>query len=321
MKSRIMDGIAQPAFVLMWSSAFIAGIIGVGAAPPMMVLLGRYAIAGPLLLLYGLAIHATWPRGRQLRHVVLAGLLMQIVQFAAFYSAMGEHVSAAVISLVQGLNPVVIALFSGVLGEHISTRQWLGFGIGGIGIALAVSDQSHFSWPGLLLCVVGLLGLSLGTVYQKKFSPSVDSRAATAVHQLVSAPFALLLVLISGNFHVSDPGRFAISLSWMIVVNSIGVFLLFNAMLRRWDATRVGKLFFATPVTTALLAWLVIAQPLHALTIAGLGVGVIGMALASRRTPATSPVLDTTPAVEPETTAHQDIPAHHALAAPTPSRA
>ncbi|MEU6583348.1 DMT family transporter [Nocardia sp. NPDC046763] len=311
MKNRLMDGIAQPAFVLMWSSAFIVGIIGVGAAPPMVVLLGRYAIAGPLLLLYGLAVHAVWPRGRQLRHVMIAGLLVQIVQFAAFYSAMGEHVSAAVISLVQGLNPVVIALFSGVLGEHISRRQWVGFGIGGIGIALAVADQSRFSWLGLLLCVVGLLGLSLGTVYQKKFSPAVDSRAATAVHQLVSAPVAALLVLISGNFHISDYGRFAISLSWMIIVNSIGVFLLFNAMLRRWDATRVGKLFFAIPVTTAILAWLFIAQPLHALTIAGLAIGMIGMVLASRKTSAARPA----PGVEPTPAVPQDLTAQPALPA------
>ncbi|MRH86438.1 EamA family transporter [Nocardia sp. SYP-A9097] len=280
-----MNGVAQPAFVLMWSSAFIVGIIGVGAAPPMVVLLGRYAVAGPLLVLYGLAVHAVWPRGRQLRHVMVAGLLMQIVQFGAFYTAMGEHVSAAVISLVQGLNPVVIALFSGVLGEHISRRQWLGFGVGGLGVALAVSDQSNFTWLGLLLCVIGLLGLSLGTVYQKKFTPTVDSRAATAVHQLFSAPFAGLLVLLSGNFHISDPGRFAGALTWMVLINSMGAFLLLNAMLRRWDATRVGRLFFATPVTTAVLAWLFIAQPLHPMTIAGLAVGILGMVLASRRTP------------------------------------
>ncbi|WP_327142832.1 DMT family transporter [Nocardia sp. NBC_01327] len=301
MKNRLMEGVAQPAFVLMWSSAFIVGIIGVGAAPPMVVLFARYAFAGPLLVLYGLAVHAVWPRGRELRHVIVAGLLMQIVQFGAFYTAMGEHVPAVVIALMQGLNPVVIALFSGVLGEHITRRQWIGFGIGGIGVALAVSDQSAFSWMGLLLCVIGLLGLSLGTVYQKKFTPTVDSRAATAVHQLASAPFAAVLVLLSGNFHISDPGRFGVSLTWMVLMNSMGAFLLLNAMLRRWDATRVGKLFFATPVTTAVLAWLVIAQPLHPLTIAGLGVGVIGMVLASRKAPAAPAQPE--PAAQPEVAA------------------
>lgn len=292
MRSRFMELGAPPLFVLMWSSAFIAGLIGVGAAPPMLVLVGRYAIAGPLLVLYALAVHAVWPRGRELRHVMVAGLLMQVVQFGAFYTAMGEHVSAAVISLIQGLNPVVIALFAGALGENVSRRQWLGFGIGGVGVAFAVVDQSSFSAIGLVLCVVGLLGLSLGTVYQKRFTPTVDSRAATAVHVLISAPFTGLLAVAGGNLHISDPGRFAGSLAWMVLVNSMAAFLLLNAMLRRWDATRVGKLFFATPATTAILAWLFLAQSLSLMTIAGLGIGVIGMVLASRRAP--------TPAAAPE---------------------
>jgi drug/metabolite transporter (DMT)-like permease len=42
-------------------------------------------------------------------------------------------------------------------------------------------------------------------------------------------------------------------------------------------------LIVATPAVTAILAWLFIDQPLRPLTIAGLGVGVIGMVFASRR--------------------------------------
>ncbi|MGV9821153.1 DMT family transporter [Nocardia xishanensis] len=279
---------AQPLFVLMWSSAFIAGIIGVGAAPPLLVLFARFTIAGLLLALYARAVGAEWPRGAQLRHVVVAGLLMQIVQFGAFYTAMSEHVSAAVIALVQGLNPVVIALCAGFIGETVSARQWFGFGIGGVGVAVAVIDQSHFSLVGLILCIVGLLGLSIGTVYQKRFVPQVDSRAATAVHVTASAPVAGLLAVAGGQLTVSDPARFAGSLTWMVLVNSMAAFLLLNAMLRRWDATRVGRLFFATPAVTALLAWALIGEPLRPLTVAGLAIGLIGLLFASRR-PAAAP--------------------------------
>ncbi|MEU8895344.1 DMT family transporter [Nocardia sp. NPDC048505] len=278
----------QPLFVLMWSSAFIAGIIGVGAAPPMMVLLGRYAIGGGLLLLYAHLAGARWPRGNTLRHVVIAGLLMQIVQFGAFYTAMSQHVSGAVIALIQGLNPVVIALFAGFLGETVTVRQWFGFGIGGVGVALAVADQSNFSVAGLVLCLIGLLGLSIGTVYQKRYAPQVDSRAATAVHAAASAPLAAVLVLATGQWQIWNVPHFAAALTWIVLVNSMGAFLLLNAMLRRWDATRVGRLFFATPAVTALLAWLLIDQPLRPLTIAGLGVGLVGLVLASARATATA---------------------------------
>ncbi|WP_280269146.1 DMT family transporter [Nocardia wallacei] len=289
MKIRPMDTAAPAAFVLMWSSAFIAGIVGVGAAPPFLVLFARFGLAAVALTLYAMAVGARWPRGAQLAHAVVAGLLMQVVQFAAFYTAMAEHVSAAVISLVQGLNPVVIALFAGrVLGETVTVRQWLGFGIGGIGVGLAVMDQSAFSVAGVLLCLVGLLGLSLGTVYQKRFTPTIDSRSSTAIHVLASAPVAGLMALVGNDFHVADWGRFGGALVWMVLINSMGAFLLLNAMLRRWDTTRVGKLFFVTPAVTAIMAWLLIDQPLRPLTIAGLAVGVVGMVLASRRTRASA---------------------------------
>lgn len=282
MQSRFAMVATQPLFVVLWSSAFVAGVIGVGAAPPLLVLFARFAIAGVLLTAYAVATRVTWPRGNQLRHVFVAGLSVQMVQFGAFYTAMAEHVPAAVIALVQGLNPVVIALCAGLIGETVTMRQWFGFGIGGIGVALAVFDQSHFSVLGLLLCVVGLLGLSIGTVYQKRFTPTVDPRASTALHVVVSAPIAGALAWLSGQVHVSDAGRFAGSLTWMVLVNSVAAFLLLNAMLRRWDATRVGKLFFATPAVTAILAWLLIDQPLRLLTVAGLGIGLIGLVFAAR---------------------------------------
>ncbi|MCX4096393.1 DMT family transporter [Nocardia sp. alder85J] len=297
MRTRTLMSAAPAAFVLMWSSAFIAGIIGVGAAPPMVLLFGRFGSAGLALAVYAVAVHAQWPRGRQLLHAVVAGLLMQIVQFGAFYTAMTDHVSAAVVSLIQGLNPVVIALFAGrVLGETVTRRQWLGFAVGGVGVGLAVLDQSAFSVSGLLLCFVGLLGLSLGTVYQKRFTPEIDSRSATAVHALASAPVAGLLAWAYRDFHIVDTGRFAGALVWMVLVNAMGAFLLLNAMLRRWDTTRVGKLFFATPAVTAIMAWLVVGQPLHPLTLTGLAVGVVGMVLAARRSPAPRPApADSTP--------------------------
>jgi drug/metabolite transporter (DMT)-like permease len=290
MQTRALTVVGPTAFVLMWSSAFIAGVIGVGAAPPMLLLAGRFGLAGLALAGYAVAVRATWPRGRQLAHAVVAGLLMQIVQFGAFYTAMAEHVSAAVVSLVQGLNPVVIAVFaSRFLGERVNGRQWLGFAVGGVGVGLAVADQSSFSVVGLLLSVVGLLGLSLGTIYQKRFTPEIDSRSATAVHALASAPVAVVLAVAQHDFHVIDPTRFTGALIWMVLVNAMGAFLLLNAMLRRWDTTRVGKLFFATPAVTALLAWLVVGQPLHPLTLAGLGVGLAGLVLAARRTHPAAP--------------------------------
>ncbi|MER6815754.1 DMT family transporter [Spirillospora sp. NPDC000708] len=284
-EGRGVAGAAMPAvFVLLWSSAFIAGAIGVDAAPPLLLIFARFAAAGILLAGYAVAVRAPWPRGRALAHLAVSGLLIQAVQFGALYSAMAMGLPAGVVALVQGLNPVVIALLAArVLGERVTGRQWAGFGLGAAGVVLAVADRIAFSPLGVVLCLVGLLGLSLGTLYQKRHVTDMDVRTGTAVQFLVAAPPLGALSLLTETPAVAHWGAFGASLAWMVAVNSIGVFLLLNTMLRRSPASTVAALFFLTPSVTAVLAWATIGQALHPLTVAGLVLGGAGVLLAGRR--------------------------------------
>ncbi|MER5636041.1 EamA family transporter [Kitasatospora sp. NPDC002227] len=276
---------AVPAvFVVLWSSAFVAAVFGTGAAPPLLLTFARFAAAGVLLTVIALVSRSPWPRGRMLLHVAVVGLLMQAVQFGAFYTAIGAGLPGGVVALVQGFNPVLIALMAGgVLGERISRRQWLGFGVGAVGVALAVVGELSVSVPAVLLCFVGLLGLSIGTVYQKRFTPGTDVRSSTAVHFLVSAPVVGLLSLLLEDRGVSHWGPFGAALAWIVLINSVGTFLLLNWMLRKQAASRVGTLFFLTPSVTAVLGWIVVGQTLNTLAIIGLLLGGVGVILAARK--------------------------------------
>lgn len=283
-RNKTSSAVMPPLFVVMWSSAFIAGVIGVGSAPPLLLTFARFALAGLLLGGFALAVRAPWPRGRRLAHVVASGILVQAVQFSAFYSAIGLHVPAAVVALVQGLNPVLIALVAGrLLGERVSPRQWLGFGLGAAGVGLAVADRLSFSLAGVAFCVVGLLALSLGTVYQKRFAGDMDVRTGTATQFLVSAPLVGLASLVFETPRVTDWGAFSGAVGWLVLINSIGAFLLLNTMLKNAPASRVSTMFFLTPSVTAVMAWLFVGQSLHPLAVAGLVVGGTGVLLANRR--------------------------------------
>ncbi|MEV0202561.1 EamA family transporter [Nonomuraea sp. NPDC050691] len=271
-------------FVVMWSSAFVAGLIGVGAAPPLLLTFARFALAGLLLGGYALAVRAPWPRGRRLAHVMVAGLLVQVVQFGAFYSALGRGMPAAVIALVQGLSPMVVALLAGrALGERMSAVRWAGFGLGAAGVGLAVADRVSFSPSAVVLCAIGLIGMSVGTVYQKRFASDMDVRTGTAVQFLAGAPLMGVAALLLETPRVADWGAFGGAVAWLVLVNSIGAFLLLNTMLRDAPASRVSTMFFLTPAVTAVMAWLVTGQSLHPLAVAGLVVGGAGVLLATRR--------------------------------------
>ncbi|WP_214408908.1 DMT family transporter [Sphaerisporangium fuscum] len=275
-----LTALGPPVFVVLWSSAFIAGIPGVRVAPPLLLMFARFALAGVLLAGYALVTRAPWPRGRALAHIAVSGLLIQAVQFGAFYSALGMGFPAAVVSLVQGLNPVVIALAARFLGERVTRRQWLGFALGASGVILAVADRVSLSGWGVALCLAGLAGLSAGTLYQKRYVEKMDVRTGTAVQLLVSAPAVGLACVAVETPRVSDWATFGASVGWMVLVNSIAAFILLNKMLLRSSASRVSTVFFLTPSVTALLAWLLAAQSLHPLAVAGLVLGGAGVLLA-----------------------------------------
>lgn len=99
----------------------------------------------------------------------------------------------------------------------------------------------------------------------------MDVRTGTAVQFLASTPVIGTLSLLVETPRVGDWAAFGLS-GWIVLINSIGVFVLLNLMLRRSGAGRVSTVFFLTPATTAVLAWLVVGQTLAPLAIVGLAV-------------------------------------------------
>ncbi len=279
-----LAGIAAPTtFVVLWSTAFVAGSIGLGSAPPLLLTLCRFILAGIVLAVIAMAVRAPWPRGRALGHVVAAGLLLQAVQFGAFYTAMSLGIPGALAALVQGLHPILTALLAvPLLGERVTVKQWAGFGLGGAGVILAVAERVSGSGVGILLCVIGLIALSLGTLYQKRFCASMDLRSGQAVQLLASVPILGVLTITVETPHVTSLGPFLGAVAWLAVVNSIATFTLLYVMLRKSQASRATSLFFLTPSVTAVMAWALVDQPLSRPAVAGLVISGAGVALATR---------------------------------------
>jgi drug/metabolite transporter (DMT)-like permease len=268
------------AFVVMWSSAFVAGALGVGATGPLVLISARFIGATVLLTGLALVLRRPWPRGEQLAHIAMSGVLMQAVQFGALYTAIGLGLPASLVALVQGLNPALIAMLAvPVLKERVAGRQWWGFGVGAAGVVLALSDQ--FSHVAAVLCaLLGLLGLAAGTVYQKRFVREMDVFSGTAVQFAASLPVVAVATLATERVVVTNWGSFIAALVWIVLVNSVGTFVLLNLMLRNGAASKVGALFFLTPAVTALLAWVSLGSTLSQVEIAGLVLGGVGVLLA-----------------------------------------
>jgi drug/metabolite transporter (DMT)-like permease len=277
-------------FVALWSTGFIGAKFGLPDAEPLTFLSLRYAIV--LVLMGGLAwwAKAPWPRSAAAcGHIAVAGLLIHAVYLGGVFIAIGKGLPAGVTALVVGLQPLLTALGAGAwLGERVRPGQWLGLGLGFAGVALVVAHKVAASSGGAALlgmlvpAVIALLGITAGTLYQKRFCPAFDLRSGAVIQFLPCLALTLLTAYLSESMQVRWSGAFVFALGWLVLVLSLGAVSLLNLLIRRGSAVNVASLFYLTPPTTALIAWALFGETLSGLALVGMGLAVTGVWLARR---------------------------------------
>jgi drug/metabolite transporter (DMT)-like permease len=282
------------AFVLVWSSGYIAGPLGVEAISPFWVVTLRFLVAAVLLYPLARLRHGALRISRQdLLRVTASGLVMNACFFGSVYAAFELGLHATVAALMHSLSPVLTAVLAGVLlGERLSRRQVLGFVVGVLGVLVVLGpDISHAGGPlGLLLGMVSLASLSLGTLGQRWIGVRIDAVwSATLQCAVCVPPLLLLAVVLEGAPSVSQPVQAVLSVLWMAAVNSLVGLLLIGLLVRRSGAGASASLFFLMPPVTAVSAWLVLDETLSPLAILGLVLSTVGVAVATRRPSAPQP--------------------------------
>src|SRR5471030_3308746 len=250
-------------FVLLWSSGFIVAKFGLPYAPPLTFLLLRFAGVLLFLLPAVLLLKAPWPRG-QVGHIALAGLLVQAGYLCGVWCAIKLGMPA---------------------GLSVRPRQWLGlmFGIAGVGLVVAAKIHlAGLSVQAIALCVLALLSITTGTLYQKRYCPHFDLRTGTVIQFAASIalvlPLAVVLEGLRPDFAmVLWTPHFIIALLWSILALSIGAIFVLFALIRRSDATQVTSLLYLTPPTTAVMAWLMFGEVFNVLGIVGMALAVTGV--------------------------------------------
>jgi drug/metabolite transporter (DMT)-like permease len=271
-------------FVFLWSSGFIAAKAGLAHAETLTFLSLRYALVTLLMTGVAIAMRAPWPKSwRDAAHIATAGVMLQAIYFGGVWLAMGKGVGAGVAALIVCLQPVITAAVVGpLLGERVSPRQWLGLvlGIAGVGLVVARRLMLGLGAPeGMAWAFFGLLGITFGTLYQKKFCAEMDPRTGSAIQFLVAALLLTPLALLFEDGVIHWTPTFVASLAYVAVFLSLISMILLTVMIRRGEASRVTSLFFLVPPGATLLGYLVLDEPVGPIALAGMLVAAIGVAL------------------------------------------
>lgn len=274
-------------FLATWGSGFIACKAGLYHAEPLTFLFIRFAVSAALLWALALVYRATWPRtAAQYGHLLVAGILIQATYLGPNFTAASNGFPVGVTALIGALQPILTAIVaSRFFSEKVSGRQWVGLAIGLIGIVMVLSDKLAFNWGkpfDLMLVGLGILSLTLGTLYQKYFCGWMDLRTG-AVVQAVAATMTVgigVLVLETGRVDWTPP--FMLALGWLIIL-SIVTYTLMHILFMRGDASRVASMFYLVPPFTSTVLYFFFDENLGWLAVAGIAVTVIGVALAARQ--------------------------------------
>ena len=274
-------------FVVIWGSGFIATKIGIQYAAPFTFLSLRFAFGILCLIPLIVWLKPAWPKTqREWLHVIIAGLLMHAVHLSGSHYAQYLGMSAGIAAVILALQPLATALIARGSGDRVTRLQWFGIALGFAGVALIVwhkIDVRAVSLGSLVAVVVGLAALTVGTLYQRKFCPTVDLRSSALIQFAVSLVAILPLSIAFEGAKVQWSWPLLGAIAFLVIGASILAVNALHTLMRHGEATRVTSMMYLPPIFAVAMEYLVFSVVPTAISVVGIAVTSVGVAMAMHR--------------------------------------
>ncbi|MBW8909282.1 MAG: EamA family transporter [Mesorhizobium sp.] len=276
-------------FVVLWATGFIGARYAMPWAEPFTFLAIRFVLAA--IILAGLTILLGSRRSTRAEalHATIAGMLMHGVYLGAVFWAIHRGMPAGLSALIVGLQPLITAVLAGkFLGEAILPRHWAGLAVGLIGVIIVLWPKLGTMGGGvtpatLIASLISVLGMSAGTIWQKRYASGGDLVSATMWQYVGGSALMILGSLAFETRAVTINGELIFAFAWLVLVLSIGAIFLLMVMIRDGEMSKVASLFYLVPAVTAVIAWALFGEQLNTLQIAGMAIATLGVGLATAR--------------------------------------
>jgi drug/metabolite transporter (DMT)-like permease len=274
-------------FIILSGSGFVCIKVGLEYSSSMVFLELRYIVAFVILVLIAFIFKVKYPKNlNDIFHISIAGILSSGLFSIGSFNSIDYGLSPAFFSLIISLQPIVVSFFAmKFLGEEVSKRAWFGLILGFIGVALVLGLEGEINKNQLiavLLAILGLLGRSFGSLYQKKYCSSMNLVTGGVIQTFASAIIVLPLLYFE-DIRVDFTTEFIIALVYMSVVVSIGVMSLLYYMIRHKEVSKVSSLFYLLPISSSIIAYFVLSKDLELNVFVGIIVVLIAMNLINKK--------------------------------------
>lgn len=257
--------------VLIGGSNFIAVKVSNDELEPLFGAGVRFAAAALLLTAIMRLQRLGIPRGRDLAGPALYGLLGFGVSYGLLYYAL-QGLTAGTAAVFMAATPLITLVLAVLHGQERFTRRGIVGGalaVAGIAVISIESIGGDLGPSYLAAALLGVVAVAESSVLVKGF-PRAHPITTNAVGMVAGAVLLLLGSLAFGE-RWEAPGTvetWAV-LAWLVVPGSIGLFVLFVFVIKRWTASATVYALTLMPVVAISVGALVRDEPVTVELVAG----------------------------------------------------
>jgi len=241
----------------------------------------RFSIAA--ICMNGLLVYRRipYPRGPVVLRLVALGGILYTGQALAYFSAV-DYAPVSLLGLLLYIYPAIVAVLAVVfLRERITPIKGLALVLALVGSVLTVGGNASGGQP--LGVALGLLAACMYSIYILLVSHTVTQvkpfPASTVIVTSTALTYALLVGGLGAKWPQTSAGWFTVLALGLVSAVAI---LTFYAGIDHVGPTTASILSAVEPVTTVLLAALVLHDPITLLQIAGGSLILLAVALLAR---------------------------------------
>jgi drug/metabolite transporter (DMT)-like permease len=278
---------ALAAVCVFWGTTYLGIRIAIESLPPAMLITVRYFLSGAILLIAARLTGAHLPRGRELLHNAISGLLILGVGNGALAYA-ELIVPSGLASLIITISPFWYVIFEAALpgGVKIHAPTVFGMIVGFAGTALLFlpgSSTTGFNTHtliGFLILQVGCIGWCLGSIYQRRQATRAHPIVTGAVQQLACSVGFAPVALFTIPRHIVLTERSVWAVVYLVIFGSIVGYSAFAFAIARLPVAIVSIYPYVNSVVAVALGWLFYREPFGprefaAMVIIFAGVGIV----------------------------------------------
>ncbi len=282
--------LALAALYLIWGSTYLAIRFALeGGFPPFLLGGVRFLIAGGLMYAVLRWRGMPAPTRPQWRNATVMGVLL-LVLGNGMVNLAEQTVSSGMTAVAVASAPLWMGVFAAMRGDRPTRMEWLGLGIGFLGVLWLNAGSSLAASPvGLVALLVASIAWSYGSIWSRGRDLPSPFMAAAAQMLCGGVAMCVLGVAVGERFvAMPTPGGLA-AFAYLIVFGSIVGFSAYIWLLHHVRPALAGSYAYVNPaIAVGLGAWLA-QERFRASELLAMGVillGVVAITFARTRKPA-----------------------------------